>query len=54
MSFNVMDPVGKNRPTEPYNSHLVSNHRIVAAWEHIAHNKLIEDKSSSAGEQSEM
>lgn len=49
-----MDPIGKNRPIETYNSHLVSNHSIVAAWEHIARNKLIEDESKSAGGPSEM
>lgn len=52
MSFNVMDPTGKNRPIEACNSHLVFSHSIVAACEHIACNKLIEDESKSAGEPS--
>lgn len=52
MSYNVMDPMGKKRPIETCNSYLVSSHSVVAVWEHIACNTLIEDENESAGEPS--
>lgn len=42
--------MGKRRPIETCNSYLVYSHGVVAGWEHIARNMLIEDENESSGE----